>query len=289
MSDRPTIPTGRDARAAAPAVRGQHHQEPRQPGALRPCTRAVRQGPRRRRRRRPWSSVLRPSSTCRSPRLPTPRKERREPARSAEGRTCEICGRRLLAGETFAFFDDPVRRKHRRPVCALCQRRARDTGVDAHRRAAPADRRFHAAPPADAPGPPSPVTSARSRRMPGTTRSAVNPIRSPHRWTRGPRRTSPMRGGRATAERRPRAWHARRRGECPRTPCGGRVSARSADNTFCMGHAIAQRTVLAVRHPATLVAVVLARPRSASPCSSIPARGRPSPRWPRATRKRCAP
>ena len=42
--------------------------------------------------------------------------------RNAEGRTCEICRRTLLAGETFAFFDDLVRRKHRRPVCVLCQR-----------------------------------------------------------------------------------------------------------------------------------------------------------------------
>ena len=49
-------------------------------------------------------------------------------SRSAEGRTCEICRRRLLAGETFSFFDDPVHRKHRRPVCALCQRPARERG-----------------------------------------------------------------------------------------------------------------------------------------------------------------
>jgi hypothetical protein len=48
--------------------------------------------------------------------------------RTAEGRTCEICRRRLLAGETFSFFDDPVHRKHRRPVCALCQRPARERG-----------------------------------------------------------------------------------------------------------------------------------------------------------------
>lgn len=48
--------------------------------------------------------------------------------RSAEGRTCEICRRRLLAGETFEFLDDPTRRKHRRPVCALCQRQARERG-----------------------------------------------------------------------------------------------------------------------------------------------------------------
>jgi hypothetical protein len=33
-----------------------------------------------------------------------------------------------LAGETFSFFDDPVHRKHRRPVCALCQRPARERG-----------------------------------------------------------------------------------------------------------------------------------------------------------------
>ena len=49
-------------------------------------------------------------------------------SRSAEGRMCEICRRRLLAGETFSFFDDPVHRKHRRPVCALCQRPARERG-----------------------------------------------------------------------------------------------------------------------------------------------------------------
>ncbi len=49
-------------------------------------------------------------------------------SRTAEGRMCEICRRRLLAGETFSFFDDPVHRKHRRPVCALCQRQARERG-----------------------------------------------------------------------------------------------------------------------------------------------------------------
>lgn len=48
--------------------------------------------------------------------------------RAAEGRMCEICRRRLLAGETFTFYDDPVHRKHRRPVCALCQRQARERG-----------------------------------------------------------------------------------------------------------------------------------------------------------------
>lgn len=48
--------------------------------------------------------------------------------RNAEGRTCELCRRRLLAGETFTFLDDPTRRKHRRPVCALCQRQARERG-----------------------------------------------------------------------------------------------------------------------------------------------------------------
>lgn len=30
----------------------------------------------------------------------------------------------MLAGEHFAFLDDPGRRKHRRPVCTLCQRDA---------------------------------------------------------------------------------------------------------------------------------------------------------------------
>ncbi len=48
--------------------------------------------------------------------------------RDAEGRTCEICRRRMLAGESFEFFDDPVRRRHRRPVCALCRRTAADRG-----------------------------------------------------------------------------------------------------------------------------------------------------------------
>ncbi len=48
--------------------------------------------------------------------------------RSSEGRTCEICRRRLLAGETFDFLDHPAHRKHRRPVCALCQRQARQRG-----------------------------------------------------------------------------------------------------------------------------------------------------------------
>lgn len=46
----------------------------------------------------------------------------------AEGRTCEICRRRLLAGETFTFMDDPHRRRHRRPVCALCERPAMERG-----------------------------------------------------------------------------------------------------------------------------------------------------------------
>ncbi len=47
---------------------------------------------------------------------------------SAEGRTCEVCRRRLLAGEQFDFLDDPSRRKYRRPVCALCYRPALDRG-----------------------------------------------------------------------------------------------------------------------------------------------------------------
>lgn len=46
----------------------------------------------------------------------------------AEGRTCEICQRRLLAGEVFQFYDDPTRRRHRRPICALCRRQAVDRG-----------------------------------------------------------------------------------------------------------------------------------------------------------------
>ncbi len=48
--------------------------------------------------------------------------------RNSEGRTCEICRRRLLAGETFDFLDHPAHRKHRRPVCALCERQARQRG-----------------------------------------------------------------------------------------------------------------------------------------------------------------
>ena len=47
---------------------------------------------------------------------------------NAEGRTCEVCGRRLLAGEPFHFFDDLSRRRYRRPVCALCHRDALSRG-----------------------------------------------------------------------------------------------------------------------------------------------------------------
>ncbi|HJZ62259.1 MAG TPA: hypothetical protein VKD47_08900 [Miltoncostaeaceae bacterium] len=42
----------------------------------------------------------------------------------ADGRACEVCQRTLLPGEPFTFFDDPERRRFRRPVCPLCQRRA---------------------------------------------------------------------------------------------------------------------------------------------------------------------
>ncbi len=49
-------------------------------------------------------------------------------SRNAEGRTCEICHRHLLAGETFDFLDHQAHGKHRRPVCALCQRQARKRG-----------------------------------------------------------------------------------------------------------------------------------------------------------------
>lgn len=48
--------------------------------------------------------------------------------RTAEGTTCEVCQRHLLAGERFRFFDDPARRRYRRPVCALCNRTAIDRG-----------------------------------------------------------------------------------------------------------------------------------------------------------------
>lgn len=47
---------------------------------------------------------------------------------NAEGRICEICQRHLLAGETFRYLDDPARKRHRRPVCALCQRPALSKG-----------------------------------------------------------------------------------------------------------------------------------------------------------------
>jgi hypothetical protein len=43
---------------------------------------------------------------------------------NAEGRTCEMCRRRLLAGETFHFMDDLAHRHYRRPVCELCYRQA---------------------------------------------------------------------------------------------------------------------------------------------------------------------
>lgn len=47
---------------------------------------------------------------------------------NAEGRTCELCRRRLLAGETFHFFDDLAHRRYRRPVCELCYRNALSQG-----------------------------------------------------------------------------------------------------------------------------------------------------------------
>lgn len=45
---------------------------------------------------------------------------------SAEGATCEVCRRRLLAGEEFALFDDAQRNSF--PVCALCHQRAAQRG-----------------------------------------------------------------------------------------------------------------------------------------------------------------
>lgn len=63
---------------------------------------------------------------------------------NAEGRTCEVCRRRMLAGESFTFFDDPVRRRHRRPVCSLCHRQALDRGWT----------RTVTLPPVDLPAPP---------------------------------------------------------------------------------------------------------------------------------------
>ncbi len=47
---------------------------------------------------------------------------------SAEGRMCESCRRRLLAGETYELMDHPGRRIFRRAVCALCRRRALSAG-----------------------------------------------------------------------------------------------------------------------------------------------------------------
>lgn len=48
--------------------------------------------------------------------------------REAEGRTCEICGRRMLAGENYHVMDNRGRRQYRRSVCALCRRRALTSG-----------------------------------------------------------------------------------------------------------------------------------------------------------------
>lgn len=47
---------------------------------------------------------------------------------SAEGRTCEICGRRMLAGETYDLMDHAGRRVYRRSVCVLCRKRAEHGG-----------------------------------------------------------------------------------------------------------------------------------------------------------------
>ena len=47
---------------------------------------------------------------------------------SAEGRMCEICGRRMLAGETYTLMDHSQRRVYRRLVCALCRRKAQSNG-----------------------------------------------------------------------------------------------------------------------------------------------------------------
>lgn len=48
--------------------------------------------------------------------------------RNAEGRTCEICGRRMLTGETYHVMDNRGRRQYRRSVCTLCRRRALNNG-----------------------------------------------------------------------------------------------------------------------------------------------------------------
>lgn len=51
--------------------------------------------------------------------------------RNAEGRTCEICRRRMLTGETYHVMDNRARRQYRRSVCTLCRRRAMTQGWEA--------------------------------------------------------------------------------------------------------------------------------------------------------------
>ncbi len=41
---------------------------------------------------------------------------------------CEICGRRMLAGEQYVLMDLNPRRVYRRSICALCRKRAQDGG-----------------------------------------------------------------------------------------------------------------------------------------------------------------
>jgi hypothetical protein len=44
--------------------------------------------------------------------------------RLATGETCDLCSRYVLPGEPIHLFEDPERGRRRRPVCALCHRRA---------------------------------------------------------------------------------------------------------------------------------------------------------------------
>lgn len=41
---------------------------------------------------------------------------------------CEICGRRMLAGEDYHLMDHEQRRHYRRSICELCRRRALSQG-----------------------------------------------------------------------------------------------------------------------------------------------------------------
>jgi hypothetical protein len=62
----------------------------------------------------------------------------------ASGQHCDLCGRALLPGEPVHVFEDPDRGRRRRPVCALCHRKAlargwiRAAGEDRRRQDAPA-------------------------------------------------------------------------------------------------------------------------------------------------------